>query len=271
MLQERVQILCAANANWSVSSEKHRMEQAFLATQYLHDLSSTLFKIRNEQEIPRSQARGQVQAQIAQPLDESNFEVFQFQPPSPFLSPKWDPKWLALVDHYFSLIRWPRGQASGPPISLLEVMVDLLITFQISTPVNKKNLRKKHGHSRHSSHLAWEHIKYTNLLPSKEETSLLPPHLLKECHSMWMHTIQYLLPQVNLYPHAQVTSRSLANIGYSNLLPSWPSRPLLLSGDAASRYLSSLIKPGARKLKYRFLLPEVNPRPLPPQISDMFN
>ena len=142
-LQERAQALCATNANWSASSEKHRLQQAFLATQYLHDVSNALFKLLNEQEIPRSQARGPTPAQNVPPLDESQFQVFPFESPSPFLSPKWDPKWLALVFHYFGLIRWPQGQAQGPPISIMEVMVDFLITFQISTPVNKKKLKKK--------------------------------------------------------------------------------------------------------------------------------
>ena len=76
---------------------------------------------------------------------------------------------------------------------------------------------------------------------------------------------------VDRCPYPQVTRRSLAQVGYSNMLPSWPSRPLLLSGDAASRYLSSLIKPGARKLKYRCIVPKATPRPLPPHISEMFN
>ena len=128
----------------------------------------------------------------------------------------------------------------------------------------QKNLRKKHGHC---SHISWDQIKFTNHLPSREESLPLPPPLLTECHSMWMHTIQHLSPLVHLCPYAQVTRRSLAQVGYSTMLPSWPSRPLLLSGDAASRYLSSLIKPGARKFKYRCIVPKATPKPLPPRVQ----
>ena len=57
------------------------------------------------------------------------------------------------------------ASCSGPPISLMEMMVDLFIAFQATAPVNKKNLKKKHGHC---SHIAWDQRKYTNHLPSKE-------------------------------------------------------------------------------------------------------
>ena len=150
-------------------------------------------------------------------LDESRFDFFPLQIHEEFPGKKWDPRWLALVCHYFGTIRWPQGPASGPPISLMKMMVDLFLTFQVTAPVNKKNLRKKHGHC---SHIPSDQIKFTNHLPSGEESLLLPPPLLTECHSMWMHTIQHLSPLVNLCPYAQVTRRSLAQVGYSNMLPS---------------------------------------------------
>ena len=267
VLQARTQVLCAANARWSSQAEQHSIHQAYLATQCLHEISTTLFQIRNESNNQARQIADNPQ-DIHLPLpDDSTFVHFPLEIPE-FAGKKWDPGWLSLVCYYFSLLRWPQDPASGPPISLVEMMVDFFITFQVTSPVNKKNLRKKHGHC---THISWDHIKYTNHLPSKEETLLLPPPLLTECHSMWMHTIQYLAPLVHLCPFAQVTSRSLAHVGYSNMLPSWPSRPLLLSGNAASRFLTSLIKPGARKLKYRCIVPKATPRPLPPRIQEMFN
>ena len=77
-LQDRIQTLCSANSRWSYFSEKHLMEQAFLATQYLHDVSNLHFKLRNEQEAPRTQGRMPTQGAEIQLLDESQFEVFHF-------------------------------------------------------------------------------------------------------------------------------------------------------------------------------------------------
>ena len=266
-LRDRIQVLCTGNSAWSLQSEKQSLNQAFLATHYLHDVSTELSKIRNENSNLSTHAPEGESASDALALDESRFA------PSPFPIPeisgtKWDPRWLTLVCYYFGTIKWPQDAAPGPHISLMEMMVDFFISFQVTSPVNKKILRKKHGHC---SHISWDQIKFTNHLPSREESLLLPPPLLTECHSMWMHTIQYLVPLVNLCPHAQVTRRSLSHVGYSNMLPSWPPRPLLLSGDAAARYLSTLIKPGARKLKYRCLVPKATPKPLPLHILEMFN
>ena len=69
-----------------------------------------------------------------------------------------------LAGQLWSVIRWPREPTSGPPICLMEVTVDLFIAFQVTAPVSKKNLKKKHGHC---SHLAWDQIKYTNHLRPK--------------------------------------------------------------------------------------------------------
>ena len=267
ILQDRVQVLFAANARWSSQAEQHSIHQAFLATQCLHDISTALFQIRNELHNQPVQAAEDPRDMDASASDDPRFVHFPLEIPE-FTGKKWDPGWLTLVCYYFSLLQWQQDPAPGPPISLVDMMVDFFITFQVTSPVNKKNLRKKHGHC---SHISWDHIKYTNHLPSKEEALLLPPPLLTECHSMWMHTIQYLTPLVHLCPYAQVTRRSLAHVGYSNMLPSWPSRPLLLSGNAESPFLTSLIKPGARKLKYRCIVPKATPRPLPPRIQEMFN
>ena len=64
-------------------------------------------------------------------------------------------------------------------------MIDLLISFQICTSLNKKNLKRKHGHT---SHLQWEHISVVNYLPSSDEAALLPPPFLTECHATWLKT-----------------------------------------------------------------------------------
>ena len=171
--------------------------------------------------------------------------------------------------------RRPRGTPSvscpapqSGEISCLEVMVDLLISFQILSPLNKKNLKRKHGQT---SHLEWEHTSVVNYLPSPDEAALLPPPLLTECHATWLHTLDFLKPLVNLIPVERTARRSLLHLGYSNMLPSWPSRALLLAGSSASQLLASIIRTGARKLKYPYVIPRRPRRPLPPCFGENFN
>ena len=122
--------------------------------------------------------------------------LYRYQTPSQVK--KWDSRWLTLVCHYFSQIRWtslpvPRfGE-----ICCIEVMVDLLISFQVLTPFSEKNLKRKHGHT---SHFKRDDISVANYLPSPDEAALLPPALLTECHAAWLHTLDYLKPLVNLIP-----------------------------------------------------------------------
>ena len=241
------------------------MSQAFLATQFLHEVSETLYQMRNNQNRINRPSVPVPTEKIAVP-DPTIFKVYHVDCPEIFPGTKWDHQWLTLVCHCFSIPQWPSDAAQGPPISFMEVLLDLLITFQVTTPLNKKNMKQKHGHC---THLPWEQIRFTNYLPSKEESSLSPPPLLTECHSSWMNTLEFLKPLVNLC--TRISRRPLAHVGYSNMLPSWPSRPLLLSGDSASPYLSSVIKPRARTLKYRCIVPKAKPRPLAPALSEILN
>ena len=102
------------------------------------------------------------------------------------------------------------------------------------------------------------------------EALLLPPPLLTECHSAWLNTFDFLKPLVDLLPFPRVTRWSLSSVGFSNMLPSWPSRPILLAGKSASNFLASLIKPRARKLKHRCILPKTKPKPLPACFDENF-
>ena len=217
---------------WKMAHENQRLDQAFLATQFLRELSLLLFKARNSGN------------------------------PSFFSGEKVE---RTLVDTRLSLfaqLQWTSCPAPlAGEISCLEVLVDLLISFQIYTPLNKKNLKRKYGHT---SHLNWEHISVVNYLPSPDEAALLPPPLLTECHATWLNTIDFLKPLVNLLPVERTTRRSLAHLGYSNMLPTWPSRPILLAGNSASQFLASIISHGARKLKYRCVIPRRPRKPLPP-------
>ena len=74
-LQDRVQILCSANPRWSSKSERQSMNQAFLATQHLHDVSNVFFKCGMN-----VMALAETQESEVQPLNESQFDTFHFEP-----------------------------------------------------------------------------------------------------------------------------------------------------------------------------------------------
>ena len=81
-------------------------------------------------------------------------------------------------------------------------VIDLMVSFQVYTPINQKNLKKKHGSS---SQFSWDHVEVVNYLPNQKEVRLLPPPLLTECHSAWLHTLDFLAPLVALTPVSRTT------------------------------------------------------------------
>ena len=133
VLREHALDLGRQNVLCSPQAEKRAMSQAFSATQFLHEVSETLFLIRNSH-------------------NGANTPLVPVQMPDPSASSCraylvdyhtiWDHRWLVLVCHYFSLLQWPMDATQGPPISFMEVLLDLLITFQVTTPLNKKNMKK---------------------------------------------------------------------------------------------------------------------------------
>ena len=127
----------------------------------------------------------------------------------------------------------------APTKVLMEALSDILISFHVLSPMNKKKFKRKHGHT---SQFKWERIEVVNYPPTTEEAALLPPPLLTECHAAWLYTLDFLKPVVNLIPADRITCRSLSHLSYSNMLPTWSSRPFLLAGNSASTFLASLIK-----------------------------
>ena len=165
----------AQEPEWQTAHENRRLDQAFLATHFLHELFLLLFKARNfgnvcdqERDLPE-----------AEPLDSppaDSFQPFPLEIPVSFPGKKWDGRWLTLVCQYFAQLQWTSCPAPlAGEISCLEVLVDLLISYQIYTPLNKKNLKRKHGDT---SHLDWEHISVVNYLPSPKRLPFCPPSSL---------------------------------------------------------------------------------------------
>ena len=247
---------------WRMADENKRLDQAFQATQFLHELSLVLFKARNSGntqhdvggEIPEEEPPGHPPA--------DSFQTFPFETPVSFPGKKWDGHWLTPLCHYFAQLRWTSCPAPlAGEISCLEVLIDLLISFQIYTPLNKKNLKRKYGHT---SHFQCEHISVVKYLPSSDEAALLPPPFLTECHATWLNTIDFLKPLVNLLPVERTTRRSLAHPTCCQ-----HGHPDRSSWQAAPH--PNFWHPSARKLKYRCVIPRRPRKPLPPFFGEDFN
>ena len=162
----------AQRPEWQTAHENRRLDQAYLATQFLHELSLLLFKTRNSENVD-DQERLVPEAELLGNPPADSFQLFPVGIPVSFPGKKWDGRWLTLVCHYFAQLQWTSSPAPlAGEISCLEVLVDLLISYQVHTPLNKKNLKRKHGHI---SHLDWEHITVVNYLLSPGEAALLPP------------------------------------------------------------------------------------------------
>ena len=54
-----------------------------------------------------------------------------------FVNPTRDENWLRLTQHYFAQLKWPQSEPQNETgVSLMELMLDLLIAFQVRIPVN---------------------------------------------------------------------------------------------------------------------------------------
>ena len=88
-------------------------------------------------------------------------------------------------------------------------MLDLLMSFQVLTPLKRKALKRKHGHA---TQFNWDQIDVVTNLPTSEETTLLP-----FAYSMPHGFIAYtglFTAIVRLDPADRITRRSLSHIGY---------------------------------------------------------
>ena len=107
------------------------------------------------------------------------------------------------------------------------------------------------------------------ILPTATQSSQLPAPLLTDCTHTWLRTLDVLLDHLRL-PVERKPLFTLNLYGYNNVVPSFIARPTLLSGNRVSQYLSHLIIPGARCLKYPLRIPRIRPLPLPSNFPDEF-
>ena len=246
-------------------AERQALQDAFLSSQFLHDLSDKVFALRKnlgqDEDIPLPQIPA------SSLPDPRIFQVRSFQSCSSSSDTTWDSNFLLLLQHYFTLLEWPVGERKQDPgISLLEIMLDFCITFQTRLPINVAANRLR--------------IPGIPVLPPKSPAKYvllsralartLPPDTFKSATHTFLRAFDFLYPRIRMVPFPRENLRSLANLGYSNVVPSIKITPRLPSGAEARRLLSQTLVPGIRVLKYPFVVPRRTSAPLPPGLSSDF-
>ena len=239
-----------------IQDEENQIDYAIRCTSILHDISNHVFHTRKNspphpappsslEDLPEVTMDYQPHF-IPNQLDDSCIT--------------WDPKWLDLVKQYFSELRWPPPDSSGSMVSLLELMLDCLISYQILPPVNLRVCAKR----RLACPVKFSTKKHTYTLLTKEDQDCMPAPSITDASGIWIRTFDYLQPLHSLAPCGRNTSTTLKFWGYTNVVPSLRVRPTLLSGHAVSNFLESTIIPGVRSLNFPLHLPRRMARQLPP-------
>ena len=250
--------------HWSTTRYKDYdqcIKDSVLCSEYLHEISKMVFKERKPVERPTVQ-------HVIELQDAPEVEVRYvplYQQPSPIPESKMrDPKWLQLVLHYFSLLRWPDPdqvpQVTPIPTSLLELMLDCFISFQILPPVN---LRLQKQRQTALQPVDWNKYHTQYFLFSRAENSFFPKPYLTDGSYIWIRTLDFLKPHFHLFPGARISSNTLKTFGFGNNIPSIAQRPQLLCGHLVSQLLHNTLVYGVDRLRYPLVLPYADPRPLP--------
>ena len=114
--------------------ETSAIEDAFRCSERLHQCSLRFREIIKDAE---KQTSGAELSKInIPPTPFEGTDPWVFQTVTHFISPTWDEKWLQLVQHYFTLLCWPSLEKPSVPVALMEIMLDLCVTFQVPVPVN---------------------------------------------------------------------------------------------------------------------------------------
>ena len=169
----------------------------------------------------------------------------------------------------FSLLKWPETEPANPrPMSMIEMMLDCFLAFQILPPVSLRLLKRDH-----KVPTATDVSKFDTqyVLFSRKEAALFPTPTLQDASYIWLRTFDYLQPILQLAPFPRSTLYALGNFGCCNSVPSQPVRPTLLCGQLVSQLLSNTLVPGVRVLKYPLVITPAEPRRFPPTFPPNFN
>ena len=120
---------------WCPVAEGQAIDQAFLASRCLQDLSERAFRLRKDNPLPPP-----LETAPSQPTPgvcPVSYSSWTPQRTSPVASCTWDDRWITLVLHYFGQLKWPdEVPAADSGISLLEIMLDFCISFRVRPPIN---------------------------------------------------------------------------------------------------------------------------------------
>ena len=225
------------------------LRQAWSATCFLHHLSEAVFRARKLQE-------------HALQLDEDTSKDWSMDslPAQPIFAlpavlpafPSWDAKWVGVCLTYFAELRW-RHDPLNPHsrTSLLELMLDLMVTYQTYLPVNLKLFK---GRFVGAPVLHWN-AKVQYWLPSPSEQVKLPKRLLSEWSHTFLAFFDLASKHLNLVNGNRFKAESLSRYGYNNVLPSVQGRPVLLSPEPVNTWLSQLIVPRSRSIHVPLSIP----------------
>ena len=247
---------------WSASDERKLIQGAKMCTDLLSRITRKAMSIRKTQETNQAE-HGQQEREEDTPVEGP---LFPRPVPRPWIFPNsiWDPNWLILLCHYFNELRWPPDDHPHPgKVSLLELVLDLFISFQTPGPLNVRTLGNRFlqdvpDHARKSKYAYY-------YLPTPSQSQGLPGQLLTHASHTCLRSFDFLysigantVPRTNLY--------CLGMWGYNNVVPALNCRPPLLAGNLVSELLGSTLKPGVRSLRYTLRIPLHPPRPYPPEL-----
>ena len=257
---------------WSTTPYKDYdqcIKDAVLGSEYLHEVSKMVFKERKPADRPGT--RNVVVVEDTPSVDIRYVSL----PQQPSLIPEstmWDPKWLQLVVHYFSLLPWTDPeqvpQATPTPTALLELMIDCFISFQILPPVN---LRLQKQRRTASQPVDWNKYQTQYFLFSRAKNNTFPKPYLTDGSYIWIRSLDFLKPHFHLFPGVRISRNTLKTFGFGNNVPSIANRPQLLCGHLVSQLLHNTLVYGVDRLRYPLVLPYADPRPLPSLLPADFN
>ena len=242
-----------------VKEENKAIDEAFLASQLLHALAERTFQIRSTKKQKEEDKLQLADMRLGSPSTVPVTPWF-FRGLASYVHETWDEKWLRLTEHYFASLKWPKeANPSDVGISLMEMMLDLLISFQVRIPINV---------AAQKLHLPGIPVlppkspaKY--VLLSRSQGRSLPQDVLTNSVHTFLRTFDFLYARIHMTPCIRENLRTLAPVGFTNVVPSLRATPTLLAGHEARRLLSRILIPGVRVLKYPYSIPRREPLPLP--------
>ena len=208
---------------WNPAVERQAIHDAFLASQFLHDLSDKVFALRRSR---TANTVGDTPSPQVQTIpDPRTFQVWSFQTLSSFPCETWDKNFVLLLQHYFTLLVWPQGEwEHDPGISLLEIMLDFCITFQTRLPINvAANRLRSPGIPVLPPKSPAKYVLLTRKL-----ARTLPPDTFKSSVHTFLRAFDFLYTRIHMVPFPRENLRSWRTWVFPMLFRLYESRHVCL-------------------------------------------